>query len=172
MNPCYIDVHNHIIPEEYVSGLKKIGLTESLGRSFPVWSAEKSIEIMDLNKIQTAITSISSPGVFFGDEYFAKNLARICNEISATLVSDYPSRFGGFASLPLPDIEASLNEIHYSHDVLKLDGFVFLSNYKGTYIGDQSFEPVYSELNRKNAVVYVHPTDPAYSGETCHPFRF
>jgi len=160
MSSYCIDVHNHIIPEEYVSGLKKVGLTESLGRSFPVWSAEKSIEIMDLNEIQTAITSISSPGVFFGDEYFAKNLARMCNEISATLISDYPSRFGGFASLPLPYLEASLDEIDYSLDILKLDGFVFLSNYKGTYIGDQSFESIYYELNKKNAVVYVHPTDP------------
>jgi len=156
-----VDVHHHIIPSEYTEELKKIGLNESLGRSFPSWSADKSLEVMEANGIQTAITSLSSPGVYFGDIAFAKNLARTCNEVSARLISDYPSRFGAFATLPLPDLPSSSIELSYALDTLGLDGCVMLSNYGGTYIGDESFNEIYAELNRRNAVVFIHPTDPA-----------
>jgi predicted TIM-barrel fold metal-dependent hydrolase len=160
MKPYRIDVHHHIIPSEYKQELRKTGLTESLGRSFPEWSVEKSLAIMDANEIQVAITSISSPGVFFGDRAHAKRLARLSNELTATLISDHPSRFGGYATLPLPDLRSALQELSYARDDLCLDGVVVLSNYEGTYIGHDSLSELYAELDRTHSVVYVHPTDP------------
>jgi 6-methylsalicylate decarboxylase len=158
--PHRIDVHNHIIPSEYLKELAGIGITDSLGRSFPEWSAEKTLAVMDANGIKAAVTSISSPGVYFGDAPFARKAARLCNEISAKLVSDNPSRFGAFATLPLPDAASSLEELSYALDTLRLDGIVVLSNIAGAYMGDERFEEVYAELDRRKAVVYVHPTDP------------
>ena len=159
--PRRIDVHNHIIPSEYLKELAGIGITESLGRSFPEWSAEKTLAVMDANGIRAAVTSLSSPGVWFGDASFARRAARLCNEASARLVGDRPARFGAFASLPLPDTAASLEELAYALDTLRLDGVVVLSNVGGTYIGDGMHEELYAELNRRRVVVYVHPTDPA-----------
>jgi 6-methylsalicylate decarboxylase len=159
--PHRIDVHNHIIPSEYLRELAGIGITDSLGRSFPEWSAEKTLDVMDANGIRAAVTSISSPGVYFGDTPFAVKTARLCNEASAKLVSDHPARFGSFATLPLPDAAAALAELSYALDTLHLDGIVVLSNFAGTYIGDERFEELYAELDRRRAVVYVHPTDPA-----------
>jgi 6-methylsalicylate decarboxylase len=160
IGPCRIDVHGHIVPAEYLAELKTIGIVESLGKSFPEWSAEQAIAVMDANGIRTAITSITSPGVYFGDPVFAKHLARLCNELSAKLVSDHPSRFGAYASLPLPDVASSLEEMAYALDVLRLDGIAVLSHYDGTYIGDGHFDELYAEMDRRNAVVYVHPTEP------------
>ncbi len=159
-NPFRIDVHHHAVPREYTKALEKIGIHDALGRPFPEWSAKKSLEVMDANGIAAAVASISSPGVYFGDRSAARDIARLCNELSAKMVSDHPSRFGAFASLPLPDIDASLEEIARASGVLGLDGFVLLSNYEGAYIGDDSFEPVYAELDRRGAVVFLHPTDP------------
>lgn len=156
-----IDVHNHIIPSEYLRELAGIGITDSLGRSFPEWSAEKTLAVMDANGIRAAVTSISSPGVYFGDAPFARRAARLCNEVSAQLVSDYPARFGAFATLPLPDAASSLDELSYALDTLRLDGVVVLSNIAGTYVGDERYETLYAELDRRHAVAYVHPTDPA-----------
>ncbi|TAL33159.1 MAG: amidohydrolase [Spirochaetes bacterium] len=157
---CRVDVHHHFIPGEYLTELKRAGITESLGRSFPEWSVEKSLAVMDANGIQTAITSISSPGVYFGDSKFAKKLARLSNEASAKMISNHPLRFGAFASLPLPDIAFSLEEISHALDILHLDGIAVLSNHEGAYIGDNHYTEVYAELNKRNAVVYVHPTEP------------
>ena len=155
-----IDIHHHILPPEYLKSLAKIGVITAGNVAFPTWAPEESLSVMDKLGIATAITSISSPGVYFGDIKFTKDLARLCNDFSASLIKTYPQRFGGFATLPLPDIEESLNEVEYALDTLKLDGVVLLSNINGKYLGDPEFEELFSELNRRKAVVFIHPDAP------------
>ncbi len=159
--PDRIDVHHHILPPVYTSAMEKIGITSGGGVSFPEWSARQSIDLMDRNNIATAITSISSPGIYFGDIGFSKELARKCNEFSANLVKSHQKRFGGFAVLPLPDVNAAIKELKYALDVLKLDGVVMLSNVDGYYPGTQRFNELYSELNKRKTVVFIHPTVPS-----------
>ena len=159
--PDRIDTHHHILPSVYTSALAKIGITSAGGVPFPNWNVQKSLDVMDRNGIATAITSISAPGIYFGDFEFSKDLAKRCNEFSADLISDNKMRFGGFAVLPLPDVKAAVNELEYALDVLKLDGVVLLSNVDGHYLGTSKFDDLYSELNRRKAIVYIHPTVPA-----------
>ncbi len=158
--PHRIDVHHHIVPREYVEALADIGV-ETPGRfPFPDWSPEATLELMDQNGIATAMTSITAPGVYFGDDAFARDLARRCNEISAGLVSDHPKRFGAFASLPLPNVDAALLEMEYALDTLRLDGVGLLTSIGNKYLGDPVFEPLFDEIDRRNAVVYTHPNIP------------
>jgi aminocarboxymuconate-semialdehyde decarboxylase len=112
---------------------------------------------MDDAGIDIAVVSLSTPGVHTGDSAKAKRLARRCNEFSAELVREWPDRFGGFACLPLPDIDASLEELSYALDVLRLDGVVLFTNSNGVYLGDPLLEAVFAELERRKTVVYVHP---------------
>jgi hypothetical protein len=63
--------------------------------------------------------------------------------------------------LPLPDVDAAMAEIAYCCDHLDVDGFALLTNVGGTYLGDPSREPVFRELNRREARVFIHPTSPA-----------
>ena len=159
-----IDVHHHILPPEYVAvvGDARIGPLIVAGRT-PTWSAELSIEAMERNGIATAITSISAPGLWFGDRQSTRNLCRHCNEFAATIGRDHPGRFGMFASLPLPDVEDSLKEIEYALDTLGAEGIGLLTSYGNQYPGDPAFAPVFDELNRRGAVVYFHPTAAACS---------
>src|SRR5258708_1494244 len=113
---------------------------------------------MDDAGIDVAITSISTPGVHMGDDAAAGDLARGVNELSAKLIQDRPDRFGGFAALPLPDVDGALRALEYGLDVLKLDGVVLFSNARGIYLGDARFRPLFDELERRGAVVFVHPT--------------
>jgi len=162
--PQRIDVHHHILPPEYVSALGGIGISGGGGMPFPAWSAEQALGVMDRNGIQAAVTSISAPGVHFGDADFARDLARRCNELSARLVSDHPARFGSFAVLPLPDVKGALLELEHALDTLKLDGVVlFASQSDGRYLGDPEFDDLVSELDRREAVAFVHPTVPRSS---------
>jgi hypothetical protein len=63
--------------------------------------------------IRTAIASIGSPGVWFGDAAVARDLARLCKEYYAGVVREHPTRFGAFACLPLPDTGAAVAEAVY-----------------------------------------------------------
>jgi 6-methylsalicylate decarboxylase len=156
-----IDVHHHILPAIYVQTLgERLGTQGLFGSAS--WDASKSLESMDRNGIATAITSISGPGFWFGNPAETQNLVRACNELAAELRGNHPSRFGMFASLPLPDVGASLWEIEYAFDTLSADGIILFTNYDGIYPGDESFQPVFEELNRRHAVVFFHPNEPTY----------
>src|SRR5262249_1423634 len=162
--PYRIDVHHHILPGEYVSALAKIGITGGGGIPFPNWSIDGGIGLMDRHGIQAAVTSVSSPGVHFGDAAAARDLARRCNEISARLVTDHPTRFGGFATLPLPDVKGALRELEYALDTLGLDGVVLLaSQHDGRVLGDSAFDELFAELERRHPPVFGHPTIPKSS---------
>jgi len=160
MHAHRIDVHHHILPPNYVRlvGEDRIGPLLVAGKT-PEWTPQHSIEAMDRNGIEKSITSISAPGLWFGDVETTRRLTRECNDYAAKMRHDHPGRFGLFASLPLPDIEGSLREIAYALDELKADGIGLLTNYDGKYPGDSSFAPVFDELHRRKAVVYFHPTE-------------
>jgi predicted TIM-barrel fold metal-dependent hydrolase len=152
-----IDVHHHILPDfffrETNDAHNPVG-----GIAPPPWDPDLMVSFMDEAGIDVAITSISTPGVHVGDDARARALARRCNEYSATLIQAHPGRLGGFAALPLPDVDGALDALTYALDALGLDGVVVFSNSNGVYLGDARFEPVFAELNRRGAVVFVHPT--------------
>ena len=159
--PGYIDVHSHYLPPGYretaTAALKEI--PDGMPR-MPDWDPESTLAVMDRRGIATAMLSVSSPGVHFGNDDAACGLAREVNEFAARLKQEHRGRFGLMASLPLPNVDAALKEIAYALEVLKADGFVMLTNYRGTYLGDPKLDPVFDELNRRKAVVFMHPTSP------------
>jgi len=150
-----IDVHHHFAPTFH-----RDALGSRRGGSWPKWSPAMSIEDMDRSGIATAILSPVQPGAWFGNIDESRTLARQLNDYGATLVWDHPGRFGLFVCISPPDIEGSLKEIEYGLDTLKADGIALLTSYGPTYLGDASFASVYEELNRRKALVYVHPTTP------------
>lgn len=164
-DPYRIDVHHHLLPQFYIDAQIAAGITGTAYRAFPEWSAEISLGLMERLNIATTILSFTAPGIYFGDETQTAKLARQCNEFYAELVRDHPTRFGAFAMLPFPDVDASLKEIEFAADTLALDGFVHLTQIADRYVGHADYDPVYDELNRRNAVVLVHPTYPPKSEE-------
>jgi predicted TIM-barrel fold metal-dependent hydrolase len=150
-----IDIHHHFAPPAWVSEVKGRPLLQPANTR---WTPEQSIEDMDRAATAAAVISITNPGLWFGDAAVTMRLARACNEYGASLVQKYPSRFGMFAAMPLPDIDATLKEIAYAYDVLKADGVGLFTSYGDQWLGNEAFRPVMEELNRRRAVVHVHPT--------------
>lgn len=151
-----IDVHHHIISPEYAALLHERGLTPG-GIPLPGWSAERSLEVMDKNHIATSILSVSTPGAWFGDAAETRMWARRLNDYSAGVVVERPDRFGFFATLTLPDVDAAITEADHALDVLGADGIVLLANEAGTYLGDPAYDKLMDHLNARRAVVFVHP---------------
>jgi 6-methylsalicylate decarboxylase len=152
-----IDAHSHYIPESYRKWLTDEGLLRTDIFPLPSWDMHQHVEDMDRMNIGATVMHLSSPDINWGDNAKARWLARDANEVAAEAVATYPKRFGFYATLPMPDVDASLAEIEYAYDVLHADGIKFFSNSNGVYLGDPRLEPIFAELNRRNAVVTVHP---------------
>ncbi len=153
--PNRIDIHHHFAPPAWIAEVKGRPL---LNVANTRWSPAQSIEDMDRGGVAAAVVSITNPGLWFGDRAATSRLARACNDYGARLVQDHPGRFGLFASMPLPDVDATLKEIEYAYDTLKADGIGLLTSYDEVWLGNPAFRPVMEELNRRRAVVHVHPT--------------
>ena len=156
-----IDVHAHYLPAGYQRAAEAAGYQQPDGMpALPEWDASKALAMMDRLNIRTAMLSISSPGVHFGDDAAARKLAHEVNEEGARTAADHPGRFGLFAALPLPDVDGALEAASYALDVLGADGVAVETNHHGIYMGDARFDPLFAELDRRRAVVFMHPTSP------------
>jgi len=152
-----IDTHHHVVPPEYADWLRSKGALAG-GLPIPEWTQEAALHLMEQNGIASAVLSVSTPGVHLGDQAEARAMARVVNEFAAQQVRDHPSRFGLFLTTPLPDVDGALDEVAYAYDRLGADGVVLLANNRGTYLGDPAFDPLFEELDRRHAVVFVHPS--------------
>jgi 6-methylsalicylate decarboxylase len=150
-----IDAHAHILPPDYRAELERRGL---MPFPLPPWSPDLLDGLMTRHAIDAAVISLSPPGVFFGDQGLADELARLVNERTAEHVRSAPDRFAGLAVLPLPDVDRALAELRYALDELGLEGVALLSNVAGTYLGDPAWDALFDELDRRGAYVFLHPT--------------
>ena len=156
-----IDTHHHFYPPAY----QKAWADWEDQRKIPhlgiqlAWSREQDIEAMDKNGVTTSILSLAStPGTWFdGGAQAAHDMARLCCDFAAEMVREKPGRYGLFAPLSMLDPDATLKEIEYALDTLKADGVNLQTNYGDKWLGDPAYQPIFEELNRRKAVVYVHP---------------
>jgi predicted TIM-barrel fold metal-dependent hydrolase len=144
-----IDVHHHFNPT----------LKDNDGNP---WSVQMALEELDRNSIASAIASLG-PVNDSGSPARPRRV-REWNELGARICLDHPGRFGLFASLPLPDIELAVAEIAYAYDVLGADGIGLSTNEGDIWLGDERNGPIFAELNRRKAVVFVHPAPTSQCG--------
>jgi predicted TIM-barrel fold metal-dependent hydrolase len=152
-----IDFHHHFLPPQFIAWLAQQGAKWTGGPPIPDWNIDMAHEVMARNGIAQAVGSVV-PGVYWGDTAAAIHWARHANEFSARIVHDDPKRFGAFASMPLPDTHAACRELEYALDVLKLDGVMLMSSVGVQYPGDPDFEEFFAELDKRKAVVFLHPS--------------
>ncbi len=157
MSKNRVDIHTHLVPPFWAEELESHGGDPS-GWSAPKWSPQMVLDFMDAEEIAVSVLSLTAPGIEGWQGADRIEIAREINDYGASLVSDQPTRFGYLATLALPDVEAGVAEIRRAFDELGADGIVLHSNFEGIYLGDPLFEPIWEELNRRAAAVFIHPT--------------
>ncbi|PWN50521.1 hypothetical protein IE53DRAFT_387153 [Violaceomyces palustris] len=164
-----VDLHTHHLPPVYKEALLAANYTHIDGFSLSavegnafLWTPQAHQDLNARVGIEKSYLSITSPGVHLvpGEDRAAAELAREVNDYTASLCRDKPEEFGMFASLPLPDLDASLDEVRRMRRRWNVNAFVVLSNAHGVYIGDEALGALYEELNEARSVVLVHPTSP------------
>lgn len=160
-----VDLHSHIILPEYREVLKAHGAELEETFPLPEWDAERHIAFMNRAGIRTAVLTMPAPQPYYGDTEESVRCIRRVNEVSAEIKHRYPGRFRFCAALPLPDVDAAIREAVYALDTLGADGVKLATNSRGQYLGDEALDPLMEVLNRRHAVIILHPHRPTPSPE-------
>ncbi|KAK0511059.1 hypothetical protein JMJ35_006611 [Cladonia borealis] len=159
--PDKIDVHHHFVPPAYAEAFRKTSGDPS-GWGLPKWNIESSKKVMATQGIRTTILSLTAPGCTILPGEGSTSLARAVNQHAASIHDSSPSQFGFFAALPTlhENVPAAIAEAAYALDHLHADGITLYTRYgpSSNYLGHRSFTPLWEELNRRSAVVFIHPT--------------
>lgn len=149
-----IDVHHHFYPPDLKDVLG--------GGPTKTWTPQVSLDEMDANEVGSVALSASSiPTDWWRrDAAWLRRTTRRFNEFGAEMVKDKPGRFALFAFLSMKDVDGTLAEIEHAFDTLKADGVGIATSFGDEWPGDARFAPIFDELDRRKALVYIHPTVP------------
>lgn len=155
-----MDVHSHNILPEYMDVLKRHNAAMDENYPLPHWDTESHIAFMDSAGIECSVLSMPAPQPYFGDTDECRKIIRFYNEYCAELKKKHPGKFKFCAALPLPDVDAAVEEAVYALDSLGADGIKLATNSRGQYLGEEAIDPLMKVLNERNAVVIIHPHKP------------
>ena len=179
------DLHTHFYTQQYFDRIRELPSEFSFDQSptgqtiitfrgarfFGVTPAmtdvEQRIEDMDRVGIDVEVVSLSTPNVLFTDGEHQPEVARLINDAYASLIAKHPTRFKGFASIPMDAPDAALTELHRAIGELQLNGVVLLSNIGGKPLTSPEYHPFFEEANRMGLCIFLHPMIPLNS----EPFR-
>ena len=180
-----LDLHTHYYPESYFERIRELPSEFSFARStsgqtiityrgarfFGVTPAmtdvARRLADMDRVGIDVEVVSLSTPNIFFADAQHQPEIARMVNDAYAELIAKHPTRFKGFASIPMDNTDAAIAELHRAIDDLKLNGVILLSNIGGRPLTSPEYRAFFAEANRMKLCILLHPMLPA----NADPFR-
>jgi aminocarboxymuconate-semialdehyde decarboxylase len=180
-----LDLHTHYYPEVYFDRIRELPSEFSFDKSPsgqtiikyrgarffgvtpPMTNVALRLADMDRVGIDVEVISLSTPNVFFADAQHQPEIARMTNDAYAELIAQHPTRFKGFASIPMDAPDAALAELHRAIGELKLNGVILLSNIGGKPLTSPEYRPFFEEANRMKLCILLHPMLPANT----EPFR-
>ncbi|HEU0217826.1 MAG TPA: amidohydrolase family protein [Stellaceae bacterium] len=113
-------------------------------------------DLMDAAGVGRQVLSPHWPP-YLPDEAQGVHAIKLLNDGYAALAHKYPDRISSYVMLPLPHIDASLEEMARGFDELGCVGVNMNIVCLGDSIGHEKFEPIYAEMNRRNTILFVHP---------------
>jgi amidohydrolase 2 len=160
-----VDVHCHLLPTDYIDHLRQHDALLEEGFPLPKWDVTEQLRWMDEAGIGTAVLTLAAPQPHGAPKENAAIVRRL-NEEAARIKVSHPGRFKFCATLPLPDVQAAIDEAIYALDVLHADGIKLATNVRGQYLGVPELDTLMAVLNARRAIVILHPHKPDPVNET------
>ena len=156
-----IDVHAHYWSEDYIELLVELGhgdaaAVRGLGAGGGA-ELDARLRLMDRAGVEVQVLSACPQLPYDEDGQKATRAARFVNDQYAELVKRHQDRFRAFAALPLPHVDESIGEMGRALDELRMAGLAMNTTVLGRALVEPEYEPVFAELNRRKAVLYLHP---------------
>jgi predicted TIM-barrel fold metal-dependent hydrolase len=118
------------------------------------------IRRMDAAGIDLQVLSHVAPGVQTLESNLAISFAREVNDWLGEIVRTYPTRFAGFAMLPMQSPQEAADELERTVTQLGFKGALVNGHTQGRYLDDDAFSVVLERAQALEAPIYIHPTDP------------
>ena len=169
-----IDVHAHYYPPALLdvldrayaqpatpreAGVRRV-IQDKIRPTPAMYQIDERLAEMDRFGVDVQALSVSIPQTYHADRATAVAMAQAGNDGTAEVCRKYPQRFKGFISLPLPHVDAALDELARGADQLGLHGVVLGGNVLQQPLDTPAFAPVFDEINRRNLAVFIHPMVP------------
>jgi len=156
-----IDVHAHYWTDDYLDLLVDLGKADAgavrgIGAGGGA-ELEARLRLMERAGVEIQVLSACPQVPYFEDEKKAARAARFVNDQYAELVQRHPDQFRAFAVLPMPHVEESVGEMDRALDEPGMAGIAMNTTVLGHALVEPDFEPIFAELNRRAAVLYLHP---------------
>jgi 6-methylsalicylate decarboxylase len=156
-----IDVHAHYWTEDYLDLLVDLGKADA-GAARGIGAGggaelEARLRLMDRAGVEMQVLSACPQLPYGEDGQKAARAARFVNDQYAELAERYQHRFSAFAALPMPHLDEVVGEMRRALDELRMAGVAMNTTVLGRALVEPDYEPVFAELDRRNAVLYLHP---------------
>lgn len=154
-----VDVHAHHYPEMYVNCLTRFGKDTSHTAKAPGAGVtlDQRLDLLDRSGIRVQVLCVGAQQPYFASASDATTAAKMANDLYAEVCKKYNGRYEAFAAVPLPHVDAALDEVRRALDELEMVGVNLGCSVAGRPLDDQAFEPLFAELNRRGTVVFLHP---------------
>ena len=155
-----IDVHAHYFPAEYMDCLARLGSGRVERIAFAPGAGvtmDERVELLDRTGVDMQVLSASLLQPDFAKSSDAVVAARLANDLYLDVCRKYRGRFEAFGVVPLPHVGEAITEVGRCLDTLGMVGLTVGCTVAGRFLDDPAFDPFFAELDRRSAVLFLHP---------------
>ncbi len=152
-----IDVHAHYYPARYLDLLGRPDVPPRGPAALAAQGIAERVDLLDRSGIDIQVLSASQAQPYLPDPRAAAEAAKVANEEYIGLCAAHRGRFLTFAALPLPHVDQALAEIDRVAAADSVVGFTLGCSVADRQLDDPLFDPVFAELDRRAAVLFLHP---------------
>ena len=155
-----IDVHAHYYPPALVNEMRVLGSSAAAlikGAPAADLSLDERFQLLEQNGIDLQVLSVGILVPDFADRAAAMHAARMANDHYADICRVYPTRFAALGTLPLPHVYAAVEELRRCLDDLGMLGVTLGCSVAGHSLDNPEFAPLFAELDRREAILLLHP---------------
>lgn len=154
-----IDVHSHYYPPEFGKAYGRVTTVGTNAATSPGGKVtiDERVDMLREVGIDLQMLCVGAQQPYFENMAEATAIARFANDLYADACKRFGGRFAAFGAVPLPHVDAAIGEVGRCLDSLGMLGINVGTSVAGRPLDDPAFAPFFAELDRRQAVLFLHP---------------